>query len=875
MSFEAKALFPPFDPQALIDNQMRKFGGAATSSAMELAQVANTAEEAIPNAVAVQFVVEICRRYREGFSKIDFSTFSEEQKRTAIHHLTSLVSMYAILSGQGIRGKESLIVDAVESLMHIGTKFSELIYSLIDWVQEVASSPTLSRRDFLKLSTIIGVLTLLLSACNTIPEPESKGSSTPVPLQSEVLKPLTPNQQRNAQVVAMTYAALTRIPSKVFAGIDVFGTASPKQTEIILNTFTANDGAVISMLPQSARPVSGVGTSIPLYDIVPAAECADARICGPSIIRVEDFPDVFTYSDAKGVRIPSSRSVGTQPTLFEKGTKYSMFVVHRQNCLEGTEKCGLLDGIRVFLSDGGEEALLHHNVPRGTIEEIKRLIALGNKGTAEDWAFVGAKIQAALNNHPVLIAIKGHADNTFIFKGVALPDGRIVEDYDQYKTFKAIAQVLNKPHLEASALFTQKPENIYWSFSRRFTPDSLLGQYGEQKGKVFVQSVTDFTPGKLLTDAEIEKVLGGGAYGAGYLPNEGVLTIVADNLEDLARIEAKIAANPEKYGLTTFFKNKGVLIKLIPDNAGGYALMEMENEATFAKLTDLQKAATLGRDGQLTYEIQKGGQTFKQLGLTDSVVIHLERVLQVRLNAGLISNAQFEALIKFTKGTATTLKIGAKIFEVVGLALVANDLLSFVSDNVLNRGRLTSELMPVTLSDTRGFPVTSFSINRQAIVDEHAAALRAEWSRKNPAWHGLKLTQIGKLLRVSFPTRGIGTDTIATGNSSEVVLIVTSSPFKEINKNGDLVFDRFDSTNPKQTVSFVDPNGNFIRSDKESETIVASFNSEKPGKLNYWKLKVVPSNDPKVDSTFQFTFIKTVDIDTKELAKNLSALGVK
>ncbi|MEK9179741.1 MAG: hypothetical protein AAB893_04720, partial [Patescibacteria group bacterium] len=319
----------------------------------------------------------------------------------------------------------------------------------------------------------------------------------------------------------------------------------------------------------------------------------------------------------------------------------------------------------------------------------------------------------------------------------------------------------------------------------------------------------------------------------------------------------------------------GVIIKLVTNDAGGYKLMEMENQATFAKFADLQKAAALGREGQLTYEVQNGGQTYKRLGLTDSVVIHLERVLQVRLNAGLISKAQFEALIKFTKGTATTLKIGAKIFEVVGLALAANDVLSFVSDNVLNRGRLTSILMGATLNDTRGFPVTSFNINRQAIADEHAAAIRAEWSGKDPAWQGLKISQIGKLLRVSFPTRGTGPDTIATWNSSEVFLILTSSPFKEIDKNGDLNFDRFDSTKKDQAVSFVDPNGNFIRSDRESETVVASFNTEKPGKINYWKMKVIPSTDPKVDSTFQFTFIKTVDIDTKELAKNLAALGVK
>ena len=63
----------------------------------------------------------------------------------------------------------------------------------------------------------------------------------------------------------------------------------------------------------------------------------------------------------------------------------------------------------------------------------------------------------------------------------------------------------------------------------------------------------------------------------------------------MARIEADLSINREAYGLTTFFKNNGVIIKLIPEESGKFKMMAIETEKTF------------GKGGIITYELTQGG----------------------------------------------------------------------------------------------------------------------------------------------------------------------------------------------------------------------------------------------------------------------------
>ena len=141
-----------------------------------------------------------------------------------------------------------------------------------------------------------------------------------------------------------------------------------------------------------------------------------------------------------------------------------------------------------FFTPGGEASLIKHNVPPSVITEIKTMIFdFGQPGKAQPWADTGALIQAKLNNHPVLIGIVGHADNTFEMRGIALPTGEIIYDMGKYENLVAMARFMHQPHPELSALTTQRPEIIAMSFSRNKTINAMFGVAAEEKGNLLPQ----------------------------------------------------------------------------------------------------------------------------------------------------------------------------------------------------------------------------------------------------------------------------------------------------------------------------------------------------------------------------------------------------
>lgn len=712
-------------------------------------------------------------------------------------------------------------------------------------------------------------LSFLLFACQALPPV----SQTPAPLPDRAGSTLylpTPNARERdiLKETAKFYSLFSRIPTANSTGFEYLNLPmSSEQQFNIFRAFNANDIAAIGGTQAQIEQALNEGRS---YGI---ALCSDSRCPAPfNVPQAKRFADQFTgvvqqgdsvggflSTDNKGYNLIESRTVGAQPTIFDKRVKASVFAPHAQTCLPGVEKCGFNDAITVFLGPGGEETLRNHHVPEGVITEIKTMVSeFSQPGKARPWAETGAMIQAKLNNHPVLFGVVGHADNSFEIGGMAFPSGRIVYDVHGYDDLVAIAKFMHDPHPELSALTSQKPGIITMSFSRNKSINTLYGEAAKEKGSLFASTLVDFTPGKKLTLEEIQKVANGGAYAVGHLENEGILTLVADSLEDMARIEADLNLNREAYGLNTFFNKNGVVIKLVPDRGGRFRMMAIETGETF------------GKGGSITYELVAGGKGVKNAGMTEDVVSYLIRLAEVKKNAGYLSPLQFDFAVNTLKAAKYTTKAGLWVLDFIGTYYIIKDGSYFLNDEIFRKGILTGFQMEKTVTYENKRAKT-ISIKRTELVREHSYAMRQVIGNKDPRWNN----RIGKVLSVNLTTYPIGPDALFTTDNQEIFFLYTDSPISGIKQNGnitDIIHDPFDTTTDykiaSQTIALVGPDGQSMRSDVPDMKIITSINSNQPNVINYWIMTV----DPLTDS-FKFTYLQSVKVDPEQFKQTLASLA--
>lgn len=785
-------------------------------------------------------------------------------KSQAISKMAFDISLFAGSISEHALNKDSLPFLAEQLVKNYNSVFANefrgnmplALILLLMFLSPVA----LAFREKKKRTRLLFVLTitaLLISACSgTTTQPERfQAPQNTITLTPEFLATLTPNQLQTAKQMVELFPILSNAPANRIAGIEqLINRATPAQQQIIFRAIYSNRLAVLSGLPRETQ-LALLNKSAFGY-----SGCADSRTpCSLNAKKISgDFPNLINPGEADMLKISvlDSRTVGAQPTLFPPGTKSSIFAPHKQDCF-GEKGCGLLGGVQMYLTEGGEQKLLDHHVPPATVKEIKRLIDIGNDGQPLSWAERGALIQAKMNNHDVLFGTVGHADNTFAIEGIVKADGAIIkgENFlrvkDQYRELVSLANLLHNPQPVLEALTTQAPEIIMWSFSKKITPANMLGEYGLQPGKIFVQSLDDLTPTKSLNLDQIRKVMSGGAYGSGHLPNSRVLTIVADSLGDLARIEAELMLNREAYALDKFLADGGVLIKLIPDGGGGYKLMALENAATFGK-------------GQITLELANEARAFKQVSLTNEAAYYLTRVAEVKLNAGLISIEQYNAAIVAIKGLKNSIAIGSRALEVVGLYYLIGDAANSLA-NVHGKGPLTSALMPIEVDDTTGRRLTEITVSQSALARQHASAVANDISpsgiaKKTPS------NMVGMIFAPSIPDPGAGTDVIATFNKTLVFFLLTSSPIREIQPDGTIIHDPFTTENKNQPISLVTPEG-YVRTDVASETVVASFIPGQQNILYYWNMIVDPAS-----KTITFKFLKLKQVNPNVLKENLKKI---
>lgn len=720
----------------------------------------------------------------------------------------------------------------------------------------------------LKHKVTMAGLSFLLFACQALPPLPQ----TPVPLPDRTGSTLflpTPNARERdiLKETAKYYSLFSRIPAAYSTGFENLNLPmTPEQQYLLFRAFNANDVAAMGSTQAQIEQALNEGRA---YGI---ALCSDSRCPAPfnvpqaktfadqftGIVQQGDSIDNFLTTDKKGYNLIESRTVGAQPTIFPKGTKASIFAPHAQTCLPGVEKCGFNDAISVFLGPGGEETLRNHHVPEGVIAEIKTMISeFDQPGKARSWAEKGAAIQAKLNNHPVMFGVVGHADNSFEIGGMAFPSGRIVYDVHGYDDLAAIAKFMHDPHPELSSLTTQKPGVITWVFSRDKTVNTMYGEMAKEKGVLFASTLTDFTPGKKLTLEEIKKVANGGSYATGHLENEGVLTLVADSLDDMVKIDAELNLNRKAYGLDTFFSKNGVIIKLVPDRSGKFKMMAIETGETF------------GKGGSIVYELAAGGKGVKNAGITEDVVSYLIRLAEVKKNAGYLSPLQFDFAVNTLKAAKYTTKAGLWVLDFIGTYYIIKDGSYFLNDEIFRKGILTGFQMEKTVT-YENKKAKTISIKRTELVKEHANAMRQIISNKDPRWNN----RIGKVLSVNLTTYPVGPDALFTIDNQEIFFLYTDSPISGVKQNGkftDIIHEPFDITTDykieKQTIALVDPDGQSMRSDVPDLKIVTSINSNQPNVINYWIMTV----DPLTDS-FMFTFLQSVEVNPEQFKQTLESL---
>lgn len=727
--------------------------------------------------------------------------------------------------------------------------------------------------ESLKYKVTMAGLSLLLFACQALPPLPQ----TPVPLPDHIGSTLflpTPNARERdvLKETAKYYSLFSRIPAAYSTGFENLNLPmTPEQQYLLFRAFNANDMAAMGSAQAHIEQALKEGRA---YGI---ALCSDSRCPAPfnvpqaktfadqfsGIVQQGDPIDSFLSTDKKGYNLIESRRVGAQPTIFDKRVKASIFAPHAQTCLPGVEKCGFNDAISVFLGPGGEETLRNHHVPEGVITEIKTMISeFDQPGKARSWAEKGATMQAAFNDHPVLFGVVGHADNSFEPLGIAFPSGRIVYDVRGYDDLVAIAKFMHDPHPELSSLTTQKPGVIAWVFSRDKTVNAMYGEMAKEKGVLFPSTLTDFTPGKKLTLEEIKKVANGGAYATGHLENEGVLTLVADSLEDMAKIDAELNLNRKAYGLDTFFSKNGVIIKLIPDRSGKFKMMAIETGETF------------GKGGSIVYELAAEGKGVKNAGITEDVVSYLIRLAEVKKNAGYLSPLQFDFAVNTLKAAKYTTKAGLWVLDFIGTYYIIKDGSYFLNDEIFRRGILTGYQMEKTVvygNKYENINATSITIKRKELVKEHAQALNRIIDNKDPRWKD----RTGKILSVNLSKQPIADGALFSGDDQEIFFLSTDTPINGIKQNGkftDIIHELFDTTTEnkieKQTIALVDPDGQSIRSDVPDIKIVTSINSSHPNVINYWLMTV----DPLTDS-FKFTYLQSVEVNPEQFKLTLESLA--
>ncbi|MDO8610767.1 MAG: hypothetical protein Q7R95_09555 [bacterium] len=618
--------------------------------------------------------------------------------------------------------------------------------------------------------------------------------------------------------------------------------------------------------------------------------CSDSRFTAPFIFpTTQSGIELSTYlNNTLGIALQGNM-IGTQPAIFDKRVKMSLFVPH-VNCAGATEGCGAAGGIKELLA-GNEKKLLEHGVTQGTIDQLKDMInKMGATPNAKAWGKDGAFLQAKMNylangeNHFVAWGVNGIADDTFDVLGVIDAFGNEYKITDEkFTLLKQYADYLNKPHAILGDIVKKQMPGFNLINGSKRSSSELFKNISQQKEAIF--KVGAKVDGTSLTIEQIRSYIKGGEYSLATLQQNGnILVLVADDITDMAKIRTTLLA--ESTAIQAFIANGGIIVELMPNAEGRFAdVMAVRNKFNLAKEFSLAR-------GFISAEAK----------IDASLIKEAEAIINMKKSFGFLSDAQATKIIKalyVLKPIGQVLNFGLRVVSDIALAQAASD---WLSSNIFHEN-MECYIPPIpnihyiSQDKRKNIPIDEgYRIEREDgvnpflasglidSIDVSVSLMQKNWDEVDLAYqkHGptskdktssykdiFEKEKLGGLLKIKIPQIDSADGSIDTHaknyQSLEEEHIFSLMVQPEMGEDGSFKY-RNDDPNQKMMLRdtqtgmriLIDPEDVSLRgavTPKNSPNIAFSVSPKHPGFVNLWQ--VIP--DP-VNKKFTLKYLRTSKI---------------
>jgi len=611
-------------------------------------------------------------------------------------------------------------------------------------------------RSVLFLVSFITILILGIFAVSNVTLNQPKSISSRASKSKQIIiSPTPPALPSNVDLVSIAHQIVTSHDNTNFApifsllfhtnpqqivNISQYGSnISQEQREIITQVLDAN----------SFQSYKNIGSNPTVF--FGLSQCADSRCVQPSVLFAQN---------GETIRVVQSTALGAQPSLFPEKTAGSFFISHVTDCTS-TNGCGALAGIDALIKDDYDK-LRHHHVPDDTIQVLKDLINTGATPNAEEWAKLGARIQADLNGHPVIAVVSGHADESFTVLGVAMPNnGGVITPISEYPQLEELS---NYPQLEELSNYFinptkpldvalasgQYPKVIAMNFSKSFGTDQLYGTLQSKAGTVFKVGPLNLR-NAALTVREIDAIAANSGYGLTALKNSKVAIITADTLDDLNLIRSRLAIRSATNGIDTFLEDGGVIVSALIDSKSGkigrYVILETGKGSFALDKIFLKYLSTK------TYQITRN--------VTSIIISSADRFLMSSSVKRITQDARFikinKAIYKILDSSAFKF-LGRAIGTIADVYTLVDLTDKWMALNGVDYGpEITKPPIYIENNSCKELSTCSFAISRLYLAHEHSVAFQAYMSygpgfhnEKEP-WSKMDSHEVGKMVTVDFP----------------------------------------------------------------------------------------------------------------------------
>lgn len=372
------------------------------------------------------------------------------------------------------------------------------------------------------------------------------------------------------------------------------GLVNQKQADILATFFIENQKT------SSEGIVALRNLAITEERCIGASGCIDTRLYLPDTFpNVENLGTDITQLLEKDNIFYSTPvyKIGAQPTIFQQNINQSFYVTHQTaigieaaECIESG--CGLFAGIDTILRDpiGIEILKQSHGVSPATIDEMQRLIAMGNNADPVAWARAGARMQAEINYFAhgsqevqyTAYGVYGHANDGFVASTEVIDNFGNLHSIDDFPMLKAYAAYMNQPHPIITAYTEgQAPAIVAINGSRVLGAEDIYGDLVRNKG-ITMPSEVDRIPGRPpISWEEAKRVSAGAFYGTSVLENDKVLIVTADNVTDLETLINFVKTEGVRTGnIQKFIDEGGIIVGTIVDETGKVGLANIINKET-------------------------------------------------------------------------------------------------------------------------------------------------------------------------------------------------------------------------------------------------------------------------------------------------------